>query len=232
MRIFSVAEEPFLFLKRAVVQSTCADRQRPAMGALEQALMMKQLQVLADGDEGGVKAPRKVADEHPAFVLKEFDGLAAAFFVQHGATFLSFSFETFYLFRCNHSDIRNQTRQDSASARTQENFRACLIPETLNVSEPGLTRRLCQTVCRGAGGCQSQCFLDTKAQGGGVSKRSHGGITTADRRARLEGDRGSVMNRFPFPRAPEQPLRSHADCRSPRAERDHLLQRARACGQI
>src|SRR5437762_12413647 len=79
------------------------------------------------------------------------------------------------------------TKRDKiASARTQENFRACLIPETLNVSEPDLTRRLCQTVCRGAGGCQSQCFLDTKAQGDGVSKRSHGGITTADRRERLE----------------------------------------------
>ena len=90
---FFPAEEPFLFLKRAVVQSTCADRQCAAMGALEQALMMKQLQVLADGDEGGVEALGKIADEYPAFVLKEFDGLAAAFFVQHGATALSFSFE-------------------------------------------------------------------------------------------------------------------------------------------
>jgi hypothetical protein len=62
------------------------------MGALEQALMMKQLQVLADGDERGVEALGKIADEYPAFVLKEFDGLAA-FFVQHGATVLSSCFE-------------------------------------------------------------------------------------------------------------------------------------------
>src|SRR5205823_5419926 len=95
-------------------------RQRPAMGALEQALMMKQLQVLADGDEGGVEAPRKVADEYAAFVLKEFDGLPAAFFVQHGATFFRFPSKTFFLFRCNHSDIRNQTRQDSVSPHSRK----------------------------------------------------------------------------------------------------------------
>ena len=65
-----------------------------------------------------------------------------------------------------------------------------------------------------------------------MSKSSHGGVTTADRRARFEGDRGSVMNRFTFPCAREQSLRSHADCRRPRAERNHLLQRACAYGQI
>lgn len=53
------------------------------MCALELALMVQELQILADGYQGGTKAPREVADENSAFRLKQFEDFAPALFAQH-----------------------------------------------------------------------------------------------------------------------------------------------------
>jgi len=65
-----------------------------------------------------VEAPGKITDEYPAFVLKEFDGSAAAFFVQHGNGSFVFFRKTFSLFRSDHFEPLNQPRQDSSSSGT------------------------------------------------------------------------------------------------------------------
>jgi hypothetical protein len=44
---------------------------------------MKELEILADGNQGGVEMLGKVADQNAAFILKELEDLAPAFFVQH-----------------------------------------------------------------------------------------------------------------------------------------------------
>ena len=76
--------QAFLFLQRPVIQRPDLQGQRPAMGALQLALMMEVLEVFPDGDERGAKTLGQVAHQHPAIVLQQFQDIAAALFTQHG----------------------------------------------------------------------------------------------------------------------------------------------------
>jgi hypothetical protein len=75
-----------LFLERAVVQGPGAQGKGSAVGAFELALVVEKLKILADSDERGAKALRKVPDENPAFGLEQLEDFAPALFTEHGVS--------------------------------------------------------------------------------------------------------------------------------------------------
>ena len=54
------------------------------MRALQQTLVMKRFEILANGDQRSTKAFGEVANEDAPIVAQKFQDFAAAFFVEHG----------------------------------------------------------------------------------------------------------------------------------------------------
>src|SRR6266436_9145311 len=53
------------------------------MSAMHQPMSVQDLEILADGDLGGVELPRHVRDQHAAVPFQNLDNGPPAFFVEH-----------------------------------------------------------------------------------------------------------------------------------------------------
>ena len=75
-----LAVQLFLFSQRGVFQSAIACGQRSPMSAMDAALDVKNLQILADGDLRSVELPGQVDDQDPAIAMQLLEDCSLPFF--------------------------------------------------------------------------------------------------------------------------------------------------------
>ena len=75
--------ELFFFAQGGIFERAVAGGQRAAVSAVQLALLMQNLEVLADGDLRGFELLGKFRYQHPALAGQNFENGSAAFFIQH-----------------------------------------------------------------------------------------------------------------------------------------------------